>query len=158
MNLSVTYGDKVWQFTGTDFEVEENVNKVVADAYKYQQQIINKTQSTEFDSIIARGMNIDVAFPFLFKDINAKMEDIINQVDRQPVNSRVTFDASKQNKFTYSESKSGVKVDRIKLLKDLEKEFKVNHTNMQVNLSTVTIEPEFTEAYLKDRTQLVSIF
>lgn len=158
MNLSVTYGDKVWQFTGTDFEVEENVNKVVADAYKYQQQIINKTQSTEFDSIIARGMNIDVAFPFLFKDINAKMDDIINQVDRQPVNSRVTFDASKQNKFTYSESKSGVKVDRIKLLKDLEKEFKVNHTNMQVNLSTVTIEPEFTEAYLKDRTQLVSIF
>ena len=158
MNLNITYEGKEWNFKGSDFEIENNTAQVIEDAYKYQQKMMGKVQNFESKAIIGNGMNLDIAFSFLFKDINAKLEEVIKQVEKEPVDSQVTFNPEANPKFTYSASKKGIKVDRIKLFKDLEQQFATNHKNMQIELSTVSVGAKITEDYLKDRTGLVSIF
>ena len=159
MNLTITYDDKSWTFTGADFKLEESVQQVIEEAHAYQQKLIKK-EETDFSAstITAKGLNVNVAFNFLFKDINEKVDAIISQVEKAPINSQAYFSADNAKKFTYSKEQFGLRVDKIKLLKDIQKEFAVNHTNMQVKLSTVSVDPEVTEANLKEQTKLVSIF
>jgi vancomycin resistance protein YoaR len=158
MNLNITYEGKEWNFKGSDFQIEDSAAQVIVDAYKYQQKMMGKVQDFESKAIVGNGMNLDIAFSFLFKDINAKLEEIIKQVEKQPKDCQVTFNPANEPKFTYSKSEKGIKVDRIKLFKDLEQQFATNHRDMQIELSTVSIDAKATEDYLKDRTGLVSIF
>jgi vancomycin resistance protein YoaR len=158
MNLIVTYQDREWKFKGSDFSVQQDVKMVVEDAYQYQQKLLHKDKNFNANTIVTKGLNIDVAFEFLFQDLNDKVEAIIKEVEKAPVNSRVSFFPEKDVKFEFSKSYSGLKVDRVKLLKDIEYQFKNNHNNMQVTLQTVKIEPQVTESYLQDKTKLISTF
>jgi vancomycin resistance protein YoaR len=158
MKLTVSYYDKKWEFTGSDFQVQDDVKTVVEDAFNYQQKLIHKDPNFNANSIIAKGLNVDIAFEFLFQDLNEKVDAIIREVEKLPVNSRATFSPEKEPKFEFTKSYPGVKVDKVKFLKDIEEQFKTNHTNMLVTLQTVQVKPMVTEDYLKQRTKLISIF
>jgi|LGVF01.2.fsa_nt_gb vancomycin resistance protein YoaR len=158
LNLSINYLGNEWNFSGEDFEVEDDVKQIVAEAYRYHQKKLNGEDGIKTQSIIAEEMELDVSFEFLFKDLKYKMDDIIRQIEKEPINAEVTFNADTKNTFKYSKSKKGVKVDRIKLYKDLEKEFNESPTKMVVNINTVSIEPKINKKYLEDKTGLVSIF
>lgn len=158
MNLTVRYNDKVWQFKGGDFKVQNDVKKVVEDAYQYQKKLLRNDKSFQANSIITKGLNVDVAFEFLFEDINQKLDAIIKEVEKEPINSQVIFSPNNANKFEYTKSAPGLKVDKIKLLKDIEKQFRMNPANIDVTLSAVKTAPKVTENTLKNQTALMSIF
>jgi len=158
MNLTITYNEKQWKFTGADFKVQNEVKTIINDAYNYQQKLIRKKNNFTADTIVAKGLNVDIAFQFLFQDINDKVNMILKEVEKPAVNSRVSFYPDKEQKFEYSKSFSGIKVDKQKLLKDIESEFMKNHSNMQVSVNAMKVAPQVTEDYLKDKTKLISIF
>jgi vancomycin resistance protein YoaR len=156
--LTIEHEDKKWEFTGEDFEVQNDAKQVIDQAFTYQQKLLNNETDYKADAIVARGMSIDVAFDFLFKDISEKMDTVISEVEKEPINSKVTFDPENEPKFTYSKAQEGIKVDKIGLLNDIERQFKQNHKNMQVSLSTITIDPNIDEEQAKENTKLISTF
>lgn len=158
LNLTLSYEDKVWNFTAKDFAVKQNVTKVINEAYDYQAKKVNNEKVKALKNIEAKGMKIDVPFKLLFTDIERKLGDVINQIEYEPINASVNFDPDRNNMFKYKQSKEGKLVNRDKLYKDLELQFKEDSSNMNIVIETVKVPPKITTGFLQDKTNLISEF
>lgn len=157
-NLELTYEELTWKFTKDDFEVQENVQAIIDEAYTYHNKILNRDPNIELEIINAEGMIIETRLDYLFSNIKEKINEVIKEIEISPKNSKVDFDPERDQMFVYSESLKGLRVNKNKLYKKLEIEFNTNSENISVEITTREVNPKITESYLEDKTQLVSIF
>ena len=153
ININIKYGDKIWSFDETDFEVDNAVKNVVSTAFKN-----NKFSNRDLINMVAEKKdNFTTSVFDIFKDFDKKIDNIISQIEKEPKNASVTFQPDQKQMFIINAEDNGIAVDKKELLNDLKKQFAVSK-NIEIEVKTNIIEPTIKVNYFDDKLNLQSKF
>ena len=156
--LTINSEDKSWTFEKDDFKVNSDIHTVLEASDLKKNYFDNKEERTtlisQFDKV---GGSINVAFNYMFVGLDEKIENIIKEVEIEPINSTITFTPNSKSIFDISESINGKRVDRNKLYKDINDQF-VASNNVNVELEFIEEVAEITKEYNENLTKKVASF
>lgn len=143
--LTINYKDKSWTFDKNDFKVNSEIHTIIEEAQKRNEIVDNyELQTQTLQELKQEGANINVAFNYIFVGLDAKIDEIIKEIEIEPVNSEITFNANNKNCFTITDHKVGLRVNREQLYYDINEQFNKTN-NVQVTIQTVEEQPETTK-------------
>lgn len=150
IKIQIMYKDKIWTFDQDDFEVEDSVKTVVQNAYdSYKLNQLSQTNSL--------NNAFKVSLQTTFKDFDKKIDQIVEQIEYDPQDAVVEFSPDNDEMFSIKEGTSGIKVDRDKLLTDLENQF-LKTKDIKVYVTTSAISPSKDRSYFDNKLNLMSQF
>lgn len=155
-DLTLTYGDKKWNFTKQDFEVNSNIHTILDMAQEREAEVGSYADQVDYLTKID-GRNLNIAFNYLFVGLDEKIEKVISEIEIEPINSTVTFDSTKQSLFDITEDKSGLRVDKTLLYEMINNQF-LKSNKVVVEIPTFEQKAEVTASENKENTRLVAKF
>lgn len=156
--LELTYKDKSWVFDKDDFKVNSSIHTIIEEAQKRDE--INSSfqnQSEALEKMKKEGVSINVAFNYIFVGLDDKINNIIKEIEIEPVNSQISFNGNGSNPFNITEHKNGLRVNREQLYFEINEQFNKSNT-ICVAIPTVIEEPEITKEYNESVTKKISSF
>lgn len=153
--LTLNYGNKSWHFDKSDFAVNSDIHTILDMAQRHENEYGEYSQQINYLS--NNNQSINVAFNYLFVGLDEKIENVIKEIEFEPINSEITFNPNEINMFTYSEDKKGLKVDKNALYERINNAF-LKSNNVNVEIPTIEVNAEFTKEKNKNLTQRVSSF
>lgn len=155
-NLTLTYKNKSWNFTKKDFQVNSDIHTIIDMANQHENEYGEYQQQLDYlDGI--EDNNYNVAFNYLFVGLDEKIESVIKEIEYEPVDSVITFNANANEIFSYSDDKKGLIVDKNALYERINNCF-LKTNNVIVEIPTKEVSAEFTKEKNKLLTQKVSSF
>lgn len=155
-NLVLAYKGRVWEFTKDDFRVNSEIHTIIEEAQTRNELLNNYNAQTEkLTELKQEGASINVAFNYIFVGLDDKIEEIINQIEYAPVNSKIEFNSNNKNCFNISEHKNGLRVNKEQLYYDINEQFNKKN-NLQIEIQTFEEEAEVTKADNELATQCIA--
>ena len=156
--LTITSNDKSWTFDKSDFEVNTDIHTILDASEKrdnYLEDIDSRvTLISQFEKL---GSSVNVAFNYMFVGLDNKIEEIIKEVETEPIDSTITFDPNNKKLFNITDSQNGLRVDKTKLYKDINDQFLASN-NVSVELSFVEEIAKITKEYNETLTEKIASF
>lgn len=167
VTIEIMYKDKIWKFNQDDLEIESAVKQVVQrafDTYRLNKAGAgnkkgkNMSNSAILNSL-SNGKNLThkISLKSTFSGFEKKIDEIVAEIECEPVDASVKFDPTKDDIFEIVPEKDGVKVDKEKLINDLENQF-LKTKDIKVYVNTSSIKPEKTSSYFDNKLNLMSSF
>ena len=153
ISIKIVYGEQVWEFDRNDFEIDEAVKNVVNTAFKTSK--FNDRDAVQL--VTAKTGSFTTGINQVFKNFDAKIDEIVNEIEKEPVDSSVDFHPDDKQMFVISEATNGVKVDRDRLISDLKSQF-LKNKDINVFVHTTQIAPKITSNFFADKLSLQSKF
>lgn len=156
--LTINNGKDNWTFNRDDFQVNSDIHTLL-DLSQEKTILLNDRESevdllTQFDKI---GGSVNMAFNYIFVGLDEKINDIIKSVEKEPVNSTITFTPEENQIFKISDSENGIRVDKTKLYNDINEQF-LTSNKINVDLNFVEEIPTITKEYNEKLTQKISTY
>ena len=156
--LTINSEDKSWTFDKSDFEVNSDIHTILDASEKRDNYLEDPSARTTLISQFEKlGSSVNVAFNYMFVGLDEKIEQIIKEVETEPIDSTITFEPNSKKLFNITESTNGLRVDKAKLYKDINDQF-IASNNVQVDLSFVEEVAKITKEYNETLTQKVASF
>lgn len=155
-DLTLYHNNKSWNFTKKDFEVSSDIHTIIDMAENHKNEYGEYSQQLDYLNGVDAN-NINVAFNFLFVGLDEKIEQVIKEIEIEPVNSEILYNPNNENMFQYSKDKSGLRVDKNALYEKINEGF-LKSNKVIVEVPTIDIDAEYTESINKHNTQLISSF
>ena len=139
--VTLKNGDKTWQLNGSDFEIVGNFSPVLENLLR------NKNADNIFErkkienEIKNNGLNVIVPYQDLYGGVDEKIDSIVSEINREPVEAKIVFNPQDKQMFSISQSENGVMVDRIALDEALNEAFG-NGDNYVINIPFVEVSPK----------------
>lgn len=166
VTIEIMYKDKIWKFNQDDLEIEQAVKQVVQnayDTYRLNQSNSSKTDKNMSNSSILNSLSGNknqahkISLKSTFANFDNKIDEIIAEIESEPVDASVKFDPLKDEIFEVVPEKDGVKVDREKLVNDLENQF-LKTKEIKVYVNTSSVKANRTASYFDNKLNLMSSF
>lgn len=157
-SLTLNYLDKTWVFTSQDFKVNSEIHTIIEEA-ESRNELLNSynSQTEKLNQLKKEGVSISVAFNYIFVGLDDKIEKIIKEIEVEPVNSEIEFNANNKKSFKITQHKNGLRVNKEKLYFDINEQF--NKTNsVVVEIETVEDKAEITTEDNENSTKQISSF
>lgn len=156
VQLKLTYNGNSWIYNEQDFQIKSNIHTIVEDAYKtnHKSGYFNKIKNIK--KINKMGFSPEISVKYTLLNINQKIDDICLAIEKEPVNSQVTYNKNTNN-FEFLKSCNGIKVDKEKLYSDIVSSLNKSN-NAKVEVCSYQTYPEVTEEMLKPATIKQSTF
>ena len=133
--------DKTWQLNGTDFEVVGNFEGALDNILEYGHQG-NIFQKKKVEKKIKEdGLIVSLPYQDLLGGLDGRIDEIIDEIEREPQSAVVVFKPNESEMFSLSESYAGIKVDRM-ALEDAINEAILSHEDYVINIPFQEITPE----------------
>lgn len=155
--LNLNYKDKRWTLTNSDFEINSNIHTILEEAYLRGTNSSYEIQKENTNKIIKNGGTVNVAFNYVFLGLDEKIDEILSEIELEPVNSEVVFNSRSKAKFYITDEKNGYKVNKEKLYDEINRQFLISN-KININLELEETEPEITKEYNESITNLRSSF
>ena len=156
--LTINSDDKSWSFNKDDFKVNTDIHTILEASELKEHYFDNSASRTTLISQFQKaGGSINVAFNYMFVDLDEKIEEIIKEVEIPPIDSTITFSPENKQLFDITEHVNGKRVDISALYTDINEQF-IASNNVNVDLKYVEEIAEITEEYNEQLTQRVSRF
>jgi len=155
-DLTLKYNDKNWNFTKKDFEVNSDIHTILDMAQNRESEVGSYESQVDYLSGMD-GKNLNIAFNYLFVGLDEKIEEVIKQIEVEPVNSEIKFDPQADKMFEISESKSGLRVDKSLLYEMINNQFLKNN-KVVVEIPTFEQPADCTKEDNVNSTKLVAKF
>jgi len=155
-DLTLKHDNKTWNFTKKDFEVNSDIHTIIDMAQRHEDEYGDYSEQVEYLQNL-EGRNVNVAFNYLFVGLDEKIEQVIKEIEVEPVNSEITFNPNSQNMFEYTKDIKGLRVDKNVLYERINNEF-LKSNKVIVEVPTIEVDAEYTESVNKNQTVLVSSF
>ena len=157
-SLKINYNDKSWEFDKDDFKVNSEIHTIIEEAQKRNALLDDYDESKQtIDSMTKEGNSINVAFNYIFVGLDEKIEDIIKEIEIEPVDSQIIFNANNQKCFEITKDKNGLRVNKEQLYHDINEQF-VKSNKIEVDIVTIEELPQVTEQDNINKTQLISTY
>lgn len=153
IDIEIKYQDKVWHFDENDFEVDDAVKNVVSIAFK-SNKFTNKDM---VNLLVSKQDNFSTSIFDVFKDFDKKIDNIIAEIDKEPVDASVTFNPNNKQMFVINPEENGIKADKQQLLTDLKNQF-LKNKKIEIDVCTNIIQPKIKSNYFDDKLGLQSKF
>lgn len=157
LTITDSDSDKSWTMTDADFEVNSDIHTVLDISQDRDMLLDDRGEITlisQFDKI---GGTVSMAFNYIYIGLDEKIEKIIKEVETEPVDSTITFDTSKRELFTITDSISGKRVNKAKLYQDINEQF-ISSDTISVDIEYIEEVATITREYNENLTHLVSKF
>lgn len=155
--LNLNYKDKRWTLTNSDFEINSNIHTILEEAYLRGTNSSYEIQKENTNKIIKNGGTVNVAFNYVFLGLDEKIDEILSEIELEPVNSEVVFNSRSKAKFYITDEKNGYKVNKEKLYDEINRQFLISN-KINIDLELEETEPEITKEYNESITNLRSSF
>lgn len=156
--LTITNEDKSWTFNKDDFQVNSDIHTIFEASGNRDEYLTNPDERVTLISQFEKfGSSVNVAFNYMFVGLDEKIENIIKEVETEPIDSTITFNPNSKELFEITESVNGKRVDRAKLYQDINEQF-IASNNVSVELSFIDEIAKITKEYNEGLTQKVASF
>ena len=156
--LTITSEDESWSFEKEDFQVNTDIHTILEASELKQNYFDNQENRTTLLSQFEKsGGSVNVAFNYMFVGLDEKIEDIISQVEEEPIDSEIIFDVNNKELFNITESVNGKRVDKTALYQDINNQF-LSSNNVSVELKFIEEIPTVTKEYNENLTQKIATF
>jgi len=159
---------KVWEYDyialvsrGNEKDLDRMFDEIVIpklnEAYAQGRTGTMRERKRAIENLKVNGWrtSIDVNYDVL-NSLTSELENIKLEVGQPPVNAKVTFDPVAV-KFSYTDERLGWSLDTEKLMRQIEEQFKINHTvNISIELNEIV--PQYRVEDLKKANKLISKF
>ena len=133
--------DKSWTLRGDDFETKSNIFPAIEEVYLSGRngspvERINKARRLKNE-----GINYDLSYRYILGDFDKKIDNIIGEINKEPVEPCVSFDPSKEGEamFTAVPGVKGLQVDKAELYSRIDDAFKLG-TKISVDIPVSQID------------------
>lgn len=157
-SLTLKYKDKTWTFDKDDFKVNSEIHTIIEEAQKRNEIVESYEKQTEtLKDLQNDGASVNVAFNYIFVGLDEKIDEIIKEIEIEPVNSEIKFNAENSNPFEVTEHKNGLRVNKEQLYFDINEQF--NKTNkVEVEIKTFEQVADVTKQENLENTTQISTF
>ena len=129
-SITLTMGDDAYTFTETDFEIENDYESAVEDAYTYLHAGSARDYYGKKYFLSKESKSFGVGQTINERSLSAQISALVEKLNRDPVEPKVV--SHKGKTFTFDNGKNGITVDEKKLLADIRAALKTS--------STITVE------------------
>lgn len=157
--LVLKYGAEKWEIDSETLPVTVDVKYAVEKAL----DVGRKGEAEEREDILERlanGEKIDVSATII-KDsdgIKAKLKEIKSEIDIEKQNAQVSFKYTDKPEYIYTDEKSGLSLDLVKVYSDICELIKEPKSVLEYELKPETVEPDVKKSDLEGEYQLVTKF
>ena len=159
-NLTITHPEtkQSWAFNKSDFDINSDIHTIL-EASQDRDNLLNnnETTATLISQFHKEGGSINVAFNYMFVGLDEKIETILNEVEKPPVNSEITFNPNKSKPFDITESINGLRVDKNSLYQSINEQFLITN-DIKVDLEFIEELPTISKEYNENLTQKIASF
>lgn len=142
-NIQITLknGENKWSIDGNDFEIIGNFDNSLDNIISYGREgnIFEKKKIE--NKIKNNGLYVTLPYQDLYGGVDEKIDEIIQQIEKEPVEAKIVFNPLEEEMFKISDSENGVKVDMIALKESLNEAFKSGE-NYVINIPFIEVMPE----------------
>lgn len=157
-SLTLKYKDKTWTFDKDDFKVNSEIHTIIEEAQKRNEIVESYEKQTEtLKDLQNNGASVNVAFNYIFVGLDEKIDEIIKEIEIEPVNSEIKFNAQNSNPFDVTEHKNGLRVNKEQLYFDINEQFNKTN-NVEVEIKTFEQVADVTEQENLENTTQISTF
>lgn len=141
VSLNLKYKDKNWTFSGTDFEVTNDIDKRVHEAIQYGQSGNFFEKQKIKKQVKKDGLAFNVSYKNVLGGVDSKIDDVIAEIEQDSAPAEVVFNPDSEEKFSLLPAKNEIKVDRTKLMTEIENQLSTNKT-ADIEIPTTEIVTE----------------
>ena len=157
-SLTLKYKDKTWTFDKDDFKVNSEIHTIIEEAQKRNEIVESYEKQTEtLKDLQNDGASVNVAFNYIFVGLDEKIDEIIKEIEIEPVNSEIKFNAENSNPFEVTEHKNGLRVNKEQLYFDINEQFNKTN-NVEVEIKTFEQVADVTKQENLENTTQISTF
>lgn len=149
MTVNLSYKDNAWEIDGESLSIQTAVQEAVEDVFSYV-----KAQGLS----LSTKKDYKLSLKNLLGNVKNRIDEIVEEIESEPVNASVDFNPNAGNMFLINESKVGVRVDKEKLYQDLEDAIRRHKSVANIEITTYETEPEIKESYFADKLDLMGKF
>lgn len=157
LTINDSESDKSWTMDNDDFRVNSDIHSVLDISQDRDALLGENGEVTLISQFEKMGGSVSMAFNYIYVGLDEKIEEIISQVETEPVDSTITFDTSKKDMFIITNSINGKRVDKNKLYSDINEQF-ISQDKINVKLSYIEEIASVTKEYNESLTRLVTKF
>ncbi len=141
VSLTFKYEDKVWEFSGNDFEVNVNIGEQLQEVMSYGREgnIFEKTKLA--NKIKREGLNYNISYTKLLAGLDNKLDELASKINTQGQFSNIEFKPDQEVMFIIQEPQNGVMVDKQELISRLDKAFALSK-QVEVEIPVLPVMPE----------------
>lgn len=149
---------ETWTFNKDDLQVNSDIHSIIDASQDKNIYTGEDDERVDFLSQFDRnGSSINISFNYIFMGLDEKIEDILKEVEIEPINSTITFTPNNSTNFEITESKTGLRVDKNALYQDINSQF-LTSNKIKVNLQFIEEEPTVSKEYNQSLTAKISTF
>ena len=158
LNITDEESKQTWTFDNSHFQVNSDIHTILEASQDRDSLLNNKETTVDLISQFNKeGGSINVAFNYIFVGLDEKIENILSQVEVEPINSEIIFTPDNNKVFEITESISGKRVDKSALYNDINEQF-LTSNDISVQLKFIEEIPAVTKEYNETLTQKISTF
>jgi len=155
-DLTLKFGERSWNFNKKDFDVNSDIHTIIDMAEQREIEYGSYEQQKEYLKD-KKGVSTNIAFNYLFVGLDEKIEKVIKEIEVEPIDSKISFDVSNKDMFSYTKDVSGIRVDKNALYERINSEF-LKTNKVEIEIPTFEVDAEYTEHKNKHITQKISEF
>ena len=157
-SVVVQSGERRWRITEDEVPMSFEITDALEAAFVPGHTGTREERLAEIDRVAREGLSFETGYGIDTSPVAGLVEVIASSLERESVNA--TLDAFDMDTltFSYREGESGVRVDRVKLERDILSAIEKEEQDAVVTVETETIPPEITAKDLEGRFGLMSTF
>ena len=157
-SLTITSKDKSWNFDRNDFMVNSDIHTLLEASNLKNVYFTNSDERVTLISQFEQaGGSVNVAFNYMFIGLDEKIEEIMKEVEIEPIDSTIEFNPDNKQIFNITKSVNGLRVDKNALYSDINEQF-LTSNNISVELQFVEEVPTITQEYNSNLNQKIAHF
>lgn len=157
LTINDSDSDRSWTMDSDDFKVNSDIHSVLDISQDRDALLGENGEVTLISQFEKMGGSVSMAFNYIYVGLDEKIEEIINEIETEPINSTITFDTTRKELFTITNSVNGKRVDKNKLYQDINEQF-ISQDKISVELSYIEEIASITKEYNESLTKLVTKF
>lgn len=118
-DVELTYGEKSWHITKENLAFTSNLDEVLEEAFEYGRKGTDEERLEQVKALKKKPKDFEVKTELDEASIDAALEPICAEINREPEDATISAFNSSTGKFTFKEGVKGVQVDEEKLKQDV---------------------------------------
>lgn len=157
VEIELVSGDRIWTLSGSDFEVTNKIQPVIAEVSKFGKEG-NFFQNLKVQKEIKdNGKDFQVSYTNLLSNINEKIDEIVAEVEQEAKPASLIFQPDEDEPFAVDAGQNAVVVNRDQLYQEIDNALQVSK-KVKVEIPIIEIENQVDLNELKDSVIMRSEF
>lgn len=149
IEIELVCKDKSWTLSGGDFEVSNKLQPKIAELSRWGKEGNFFQNLHKENQVKKNGKDFQISYTNVLSDIDAKIDEIVTQVEQESVPASLVFKPKETEPFVVDEGQNAILVNRDKLYTEIDNALK-NSKKISIEIPIFETENEIDVEALKN--------